>query len=78
MKPIEFEQVNIRFAKDQPEYRTLPAYKDSAGEVISCWGLTWKDRFTLLFTGKLWLRVYTFNDSLQPQLPCVENPWSKK
>ena len=27
MKPIEFKEVNIRFAENQPEYITLPAHK---------------------------------------------------
>jgi len=42
MKPIKFKQSNITFAKDQPEYLPLPAFKDDGpdGLIISCWKLT--------------------------------------
>lgn len=75
MKPTTFEGSNIEFAKDQDEYLTLPAWRSHDGEeVISCWALTWVERFKLLFTGRLWLRQLTFGGTLQPQLPQVEKP----
>ena len=54
MKPIEFKHQNTVFAKDQPEYEKLPALKidSSTGEVISCWGLTFKERIKVLLFGK--------------------------
>lgn len=75
MKPIEFKQQNITFAKDQPEYLPLPAYRDEEGQVISCWGLSFYERIIILFTGKFWFRQLTFNDPLQPQLPQVKSPF---
>lgn len=75
MKPIEFPEQNVVYAKDQPQYLPLPAHRTPLGEVISCWQLTWREAFRLLFTRKLWLRQLTYNDPLQPQLPEVERPF---
>jgi hypothetical protein len=68
MKPIEFKEQNTVYAKDQPEYLPLPAFKNDSfyGEVISCWKLTLKERIILLFTGKLWSQFLTFNKPLTP------------
>ncbi len=74
MKPIKFKGSNIVFAKDQPEYLPLPAFRSEDGQVVSCWQLTWKERFKLLWTGKLFLMIATFNKPLQPQVPLVDNP----
>ena len=73
MKPIEFKHQNIVFAKDQPEYQPLPALKlDSEnGEVISCWKLSFKERIRIIFTGKLWLSLMTFNKPLTPHFLAV-------
>jgi hypothetical protein len=75
MKPVEFPEHNTVFAKDQPEYLPLPAYRESAnGMVTTCWELTWKERFAMLFGGKLWLQQLTFNKPLQPQRPSIVKP----
>lgn len=76
MKPIEFPEQNIVFAKDQPEYLPLPAHKADSqqGEVISCWQLSFKERIKILFTGKLWISLMTFNKPLTPMLPTT-NKW---
>lgn len=78
MKPIEFPEVNHTYAKDQPEYQPLPVMMKSItnsdhvnGEVVSCWKLTWKEKLQILFTGKIWLSVWTFNKALQPLRPSV-------
>lgn len=76
MKPIEFNEQNIVYAKDQPEYLPLPAYRSTDGMVISCWALNWRERLRVLFTGRIWFNVLTFNQPLQPQLPQVDNPFS--
>jgi len=77
MKPIEFEGFNIILAKDQPQYLPLPVFlnrKSREGEVVSCWQLTMKERFKILFTGILWLSQWTFFRPLQPIRPSVESP----
>lgn len=68
MKPIEFKEQNIVFAKDQPEYQPLPAFKNDSpsGEVISCWQLSFKERVKILFTGKLWVSLLSFSKPLTP------------
>ena len=66
MKPIEFLGCNCVYAKDQPEYIPLPAHKSKEGEVTTCWKLSLKERLTVLFKGKLYLSVLTFNKPLQP------------
>ena len=66
MKPIDFERRNVIFAKNQPQYLPLPAYKNKDGQIITCWKLDLFERIRILFTGKLFLRVLTFNQPLQP------------
>ncbi len=78
MIPIKFRQANVVFAKDQPQYQPLPAFKSDDGQTISCWQLNLKERFKILLTGKLWLTVLTFNQPLQPLLPSVDYPFLKK
>jgi hypothetical protein len=73
MKPVEFKHQNIVFAKDQPEYQPLPALKldTPTGEVISCWKLTARERFKIIFTGRIWLSLMSFNKPLTPSFIAV-------
>ena len=72
MYPIEFKEQNWIFAKDQPQYLSLPCYKSEDGEVISCWKLTFKERLKVLFGKPIWLSMLTFNKPLQPQKLSVD------
>jgi hypothetical protein len=74
MKPIEFPEHNCVYAKDQPQYLPLPVHKTEDGVVTSCWSLSWRERLKILFTGRIWWSVLTFNHPLQPQRPDVDNP----
>ena len=74
MKPIEFPEQTIVWAKDQPPYLPLPAFTNDR-ETISLWAMTWRERICLLFTGKLWLRQINFGQPLQPQKLSVETPF---
>lgn len=76
MKPIGFKEQNTVFAVDQPQYLPLPAHRDEGrqGRVTSCWQLSWKERWRVLFNGRLWLTQFTFHDPLQPQRPSVDKP----
>ena len=81
MQPIKFKEANTTLAENQPEYLPLPVYYNNTepeGRMISCWQLTWRERVKLLFTGKLWFTQLTFHQQLQPQLPAVDSPWSKR
>ena len=66
MKIIDFKGSNVVYAKDQPEYLSLPAYKAKDGIVTSCWKLSFLERIMIAFTGRLFLQVMTFNAPLQP------------
>ena len=65
MTPKQFKEANVTFAKDQPEYQPLPAFRNDS-EVITCWNLTFKERFRILFKGEIWLSLLTFNKPLTP------------
>lgn len=74
---IEFKEQTVVFAKEQPEYRPLPAHKfkdDPQGRIAFCWKLSLRDRVKVLITGKLWHQVLTFNRALQPQLLSCDKP----
>lgn len=74
MRPVTFQEQNRVWAEDQEEYLPLPAYTDER-ETISCWRLSWRERLTVLLTGRLWLRQLNFGRALQPQRPQVERPF---
>ena len=74
---IEFPEHNVVIAKDQPEYRPLPAYAvpgDPRGLIVCCWKLNWRHRLKVLLTGKLWHQILTFRQPLQPQLLLTDKP----
>ena len=74
MKPVHFSESNVVFAKDQPQHLQLPAYKTPDGTVITCWQMTFFERFKLLLAGKMWLTLLTFNTPLQPLKPSIDKP----
>lgn len=77
MTPIEFPGANMVIGKDQPEYLPLPALlQDDAPyySVTSCWHLTWKERFKLLLSGRVYVTQLTFGKMLQPQRVSLEHP----
>lgn len=74
MKPIDFEESNITYAKDQPEYLPLPAHRTEDGTVTSCWKMGFREKIKVLFTGRIYLKLLTFNSPLQPQYLTVDNP----
>jgi len=73
MKPVKFKGFNLIYAENQPEYIPLPVLKldNPEGNCISCWELSFKERIKILFTGKMWLSMLTFNKPLTPVLPTV-------
>ncbi len=77
MRPIEFAQQTDVIAKDQPQYQPLPVFYGPGPdfEAISCWKLTWRERFKLLFSGILWNRQMTWGHPFQPVVLEVEHPW---
>lgn len=71
MIPVEFPESNVIYAKDQPEYIPLPAHRTADGHVTSCWSLTWRERFRILWFGRIFWTQMTFNDKLQPVRPSL-------
>lgn len=70
MKNIKFNGCNVVYGEDQPEY--IPLYAQKIDNVaITCYRLSLKERFKILFTGLLWLGQMTFGQPLQPQRPAV-------
>lgn len=77
MNLIDFPERNVVYAESQPEYLPLPAHRynnDQSGRLTCCWSLSWRERFRVLLTGRIWHQVLTFNHPLQPQLLTVEKP----
>lgn len=74
MKPTEFEGQNVVFAKDQPQYQPLPAFKNDSqqGEVVQCWQLSDEEIETIVKTKRMWVMQMTFNAPLQPILLSTE------
>lgn len=62
------------FAKEQPEYNRLPAFRSINGVVLSRWRLTWRERFLTFFRGDVYLSVHTFGHPLQPINLTIERP----
>jgi len=78
MKPIEFKEQNVVFAKNQEPYLPMPAYRDETdmrGAIYHCWQMTVRERIKILFTGKLWINVLTFKKPPQPILPLADSPF---
>lgn len=69
MKSINFKHANVQVAKNQAEYRTLPALKlnDKVGTMVTCWKLTFWERVKLLSTGIIWMSEMTFNNPVVPR-----------
>lgn len=74
MEPIPFKGYNAEYAKDQPEYQTLPAHRTPDGIVVTCWSLSGEELMKILQTGRIWLSQLTFGQSLQPILPSLNPP----
>jgi hypothetical protein len=67
MKPIEFKQANKNLLKPagmtDEECGSLPVYCDGK-ECISLWKMTWKERLSAVFFGRIWL--YVVSGQTQP------------
>lgn len=68
MNAVDFQGVNVTYAKDQPEYNPLPAMRipTPMGEVITCWELSDEELEYVMKTKRIYLSQLTFNSALQP------------
>lgn len=77
MRPMRFMGYNKVAAEHQPPYDPLPIFHvpgQPYGIVTSCWGLTWRERLRVLFTGAIWVQQMTFDRPIQPMKLTVEPP----
>lgn len=80
MELIEFPEQTRIIAENQKQYLPMPVWQDHSapdGRIICCWHLTLRERLVLLFTGRLWHHILTFDLPVQPQLLHVEFPFRK-
>lgn len=76
LEAMDFPQRNMEIAKDQPEYRTLPAYIEGS-HTIFCWKLSWRDRLNCLIHGRIWHRVLKHPSAgLRPQMITTDSPFN--
>lgn len=63
----------VVFAKDQPQYRPLPAARlhGPEGRLVTRWTFTPEERARVAAGEDLFLEVLTFGRALQPLLPTV-------
>ncbi len=73
MKPIspvipEYQQYEVVFAKEQPEYRPLPALRldDPSNPIVSRWTFTKEERSRVAAGSDLLLTQYIFEDLFHP------------
>ncbi|MCT4034896.1 hypothetical protein HZQ14_15845 [Elizabethkingia anophelis] len=72
MQPKEFQEANVVFGKDQPEYKPLPVHRTEDGKIISCWELSDDEIEKLKETKCLYLSMMPFGQPLQPVYITVE------
>ena len=66
MKAVRFKEQTTTYGRHQPEHFPLPAHKSKDGVATTCWKLGLKERLRVLFTGKVFLSVMTYNKPIQP------------
>lgn len=72
----KFRVCNTDYAKNQDEYRTLPAYvmQPPERDALIKYRLSWKERLYVLFTGNVFFAQRTFGNPLQPIIMYVRCP----
>lgn len=78
MEARSFKEANVKFAENQEEYITLPAYReehDPNGEIVTSFKLSEDEIKQVVETGTIYLRVLTFKQPLQPIGCSVLNPF---
>jgi len=78
--PVRDGWNTVTWAKDQPEYRPLPALTEDGpyGRVISRWALSHRERELVAAGGDIYLELMTFHKPLQPIIVGVFYPQAQK
>lgn len=62
MQPVDFPEKTIDLQKPasmtDEECGPLPIYRDGT-VCVSCWRPTWRERFSILFFGRIWVHVWS-------------------
>lgn len=67
MIAVEFDEVNVRIAENQPEFETLPAYHNPEdGSVTFCFQLNKEELDEIAKTGKVFFKQLVGNNKMQP------------
>jgi hypothetical protein len=74
MKAIEFDEVNVRLAEDQPEYETLPVCRQEDGQVTALFELDEDELAMLAKSKRIWFTQMTFNRGFHPVKLDVDVP----
>ena len=65
MKSIKFKGFNHTYAENQRESDPLYVLED-AGAIVTCWKLTWREAFKVLWTRRIWHAQMTLGAPPQP------------
>lgn len=80
MKPVNFKEVNKTLKKPESmtdaECQSLPVFYGE-GQSISKWSLTVWERIKILFTGKIWMSVFSDNGTQPPVWLSAKYPFEK-
>lgn len=77
MDIVKFKGYNIVYGANQEEYLNLPVRQYEDGLAISCFKPSLKERLKILFIGKIWISILTFNKPLQPIKVEVDQPFKE-
>lgn len=64
----------VTFAKNQPEYRPLPALQYEDGTILTRWELSEEEVAEIIKTKSIYLEVSTFGRPLQPLRMFTKEP----
>jgi len=62
------------YAKDQPQYISLPSVKTPDGVVLTRWSVNEQEKQLIIERGYIYLLVNTFNTPLQPVMLTTDVP----
>jgi hypothetical protein len=74
MRLTEFPGHTVVLARDQPQFRPMPAHLSQDGIVTCCWRLGFLERLRVLLHGEIWHQIMTHRERLQPQSLTVRRP----
>lgn len=80
LEPIKFKEANKNLGRPsnmtEEECKSLWVYNDGYG-CISCWKMTFRQRLSALFFGKIWLSVLSGKTQPPVWIGCAKNLFVK-